>query len=285
MKKLLLLLSMVILLGVSASAQDTLVTFKFRVVNDSSQTFGNIYNVDDIVLREASFQGSYSYTTGVNGTGDYCLSSTEWTSGLDSSKCYYTSFATTAYKDILFSSRQKSSNTGPRDFKVQYKVGSGGTWTDVAGATVIDTNDNFVRGTLTNIPLPAACNNQPSVYLRWVMTSNTSANGGTVAGSGTSRIDNLFILGTSVTVGIASNDMNEAITIYPNPSSGNFSVINSTESLVSIEVMDLVGKVVLTSQSKEKNIRLDMEYANKGVYFVQITNLSGNKIVKKLVIK
>ncbi len=287
MKKLVLLLSIVILLGVSASAQDTLVTFKFKVANDSSQTFGNTYNVDDIVLREAIFNHSYSYSSGADGNVplDYSLSSNHWTSGLDSSKCYYTSFASTAYTTILVSSRQKSSPTGPKDFKLQYKVGASGTWTDVTGGTVTCADDNFVSGVLTNVSLPSTCDNQPLVYLRWVMTSNTSVNVGTVAWAGTSRIDNIFILGTSIYVGIASADLNEAVTIYPNPSSGNFTVINSTESLVSIEVMDLVGKIVMTSQSKEKNIRLDMESANKGIYFVQITNQAGNKIVRKLVIK
>jgi len=217
--------------------------------------------------------------------GDYCLSSTGWASGLDSSRNYNTMFATTNYKDILFSSRQKSSNTGPRDFKVQYKVGAGGTWTDVAGATVTDTNDNFVKGTLTNIALPSDCNNQPSVYLRWIMTSNTATNGTTVASTGTSRIDNLFILGTSIPVGIATDDKIENISLNPNPSNGNFTISNPSENYLSIDILNILGSSIYKTQSSERNISVNLADQNKGIYFVQMVNKQGKKTVKKLIIK
>jgi hypothetical protein len=285
MKKLLLSISCIILLSLSLAAQDTLVTYKFKIVGDSSQTFGNTYNIGNVVVRDSTFHGHYAYSTGAEGTGDYCLSSTGWTLGLDSLKNYHTTFATTAYQDILFSSRQKSSNTGPKDFKVQYMVGSGGIWTDVPGATVTDSNDNFIKGTLTNIALPPACDNQSEVSLRWVMTSNTSVNLGTVSTNGTSRIDNIFVLGTGIGVGINSNDLNGNISIYPNPSNGNFTISNPSENNVSIDVLNILGSSVLKSQSSEKNIHINMEKAIKGIYFVQILNNQGNKTVKKLIIK
>ncbi|MEZ5109768.1 MAG: hypothetical protein R2829_12480 [Bacteroidia bacterium] len=72
------------------------------------------------------------------------------------------------YFDLTVSSKQRSSNTGPRDFKLQYKIGAGGTWTDVSGATVTVAND-FTSGVLSNVALPAECDNQSSVYLRWIV--------------------------------------------------------------------------------------------------------------------
>src|SRR5690606_29820337 len=48
---------------------------------------------------------------------------------------------------------------------------------------------------LSEVALPVECDNQTIVYLRWIMTSNTSANNGAVAGGGTSAIDDIIIAG------------------------------------------------------------------------------------------
>ena len=271
-------------INITVSAQDSIVTYRFKINKDSSQTWGNAYNGDDIVLRDPSYTAVLVYSQGVNGTGDYRLSSTAWDAGMDA-KYYITAFASTAYTNILVSSRHKSSSTGPKDFKLQYQVGLAGTWTDLTGGAYSCANDAFVLGTLTNIPLGADANNQPIVGLRWIMTSNTSVGLGTVASGGTSGIDNIIITGTPVGVGIKTNDLNQNISIYPNPSNGNFTITNASEKSVSIEIMDLVGKLVFTTQSAEKFIKLDLADVNKGIYFVRITDPSGNKVVKKLVIK
>lgn len=60
-------------------------------------------------------------------------------------------------QDIITLHFQANNNLqipGPRDFKVQYKIGSGGTWTDVTGSSVTVAN-NFTSGVLTDIALPA----------------------------------------------------------------------------------------------------------------------------------
>ncbi len=63
-------------------------------------------------------------------------------------------------------------NTGTRYYaiRLQYRIGAGGTWTDVpgpveyivTGSTVVGTTQNFGPTTLPN-----ACENQAAVYLRW----------------------------------------------------------------------------------------------------------------------
>ena len=143
-----------------------------------------------------------------------------WDAGANT-KYWQISLVTTGYSTLTLSSIQQSSNTGPKNFKVQYRIGTGGAWTDVPSGTVNVANE-ITTGVLNNLALPAACNNQPDVYLRWIMTSNTSVNNFTVAGSGTSRIsaisvdaiaapsfvpgyNNLSVAGTSQSVtGLAS---------------------------------------------------------------------------------
>ncbi|MXN92458.1 T9SS sorting signal type C domain-containing protein [Flavobacterium sp. Sd200] len=159
--------------------------------------------------------GTVSYLTVTNAT--YAVNSTGWDGGMNT-KYWEVEFSTTGYSSLTLSSAQRSSATGPRDFKAQYKVGSTGTWTDIAGATVVCGNAAWVAsGVLTNVALPAECENKPSVYIRWVMTSNTRANGAAdVPSTGTSAIDNISIKGSSGTFVGLFNDLNVGnVTTYP----------------------------------------------------------------------
>ena len=118
--------------------------------------------------------------------------SNAWQSG-SGTKYWQIEVNTTGFFNLKLSSAQKSSGTGPRDFKVQYKVGAG-AFTDLPGGSITTADDNFISGVLTNLSLPVSCENQPSVFIRWIMSSNTNVNGNAnVAGGGTSRIDNIVI--------------------------------------------------------------------------------------------
>lgn len=135
--------------------------------------------------------GTISYVAGSLGAPDQAISNTGWDSG-SGSKAWQVDFTSLGYFGLSISSKQQSSNTGPADFKVQYRIGTGGTWTDVTGGAITVAN-NFTSGVVSNLSLPAACDNQAQVFLRWIMTSNTAVNGGTVAGAGTSRIDDIVV--------------------------------------------------------------------------------------------
>ncbi len=157
--------------------------------DDATADGGILSNLSATISSTAG--GTMTFST--NGASTKSASINNWDNG-NGTKYWEVSFDATGYYNLAFSSKQQSSNTGPRDFKVQYKIGSGGTWTDVTGSSVTVAN-NFTSGVLTDIALPAACDNQSSVYLRWIMTSNTSVGGGSVAATGTNRIDDLFVTG------------------------------------------------------------------------------------------
>jgi len=93
---------------------------------------------------------------------------------------------------------QVGSNTGPRDFKVQYST-NGTTFTDLSNYTVLaNVSPNAwssatpVSGTSYsfNVDVGSAPAN---IYFRLVDTSTTSTNGSTVASGGTGRVDNIVI--------------------------------------------------------------------------------------------
>ncbi|MHC0036458.1 5'-nucleotidase C-terminal domain-containing protein [Pseudoneobacillus sp. C159] len=107
--------------------------------------------------------------------------------------------STKGYENITLSSKQYSSTTGPRDFKVQYSLDNT-TWTDVPGSTVA-TKDSwtFASGILTDVALPSETKDKDVVYVRWIKTSEKAAsNTGDIASGGTSRIGLIEFKGTAI---------------------------------------------------------------------------------------
>lgn len=95
----------------------------------------------------------------------------------------------------------------------------------------------------------------------------------------------------SLSVASISNDFITSASIYPNPSSTNstveFSLVNASE--VSVEVVDLTGKVVKTINAGKLNAgtnQLDLNVANfeAGIYYVNILT-NGTKVSQKFVKK
>ena len=105
---------------------------------------------------------------------------------------------TVGYKNATISSHQYSTNTGPRDWKLQYSsTGPLGTFTDLV-STITLGSAVWNTTAVNNVALPASCQNNPSVVLRWMQTTFTNTNGvamTTPSTGGTSRIDNILVKG------------------------------------------------------------------------------------------
>jgi hypothetical protein len=150
----------------------------------------------DIAFLSKTGTNFTAWVTGTGGTGFFAPNANTWNGGTNS-RYWQITISTIGYNNILLSSRQMSSNTGPRDFQIEYST-DGVVWTPV-GPAVVSLNDVFVSGTVSDLVLPPACDNQPNLNIRWLMTSETSAGGGTVSSAGTSRIDDIIVKGTSGT--------------------------------------------------------------------------------------
>jgi hypothetical protein len=148
----------------------------------------------------ATFGGTNAPTFNFDASGSggttSAMSATGWDSG-SGAKGWKISLVSSGYENLHIWSKQRSSGTGPRDFKVQYSVDDS-TYVDVPSSTIAITTTDFTTGIVTNLALPAATANQPNLYLRWIMTSNTSENGATVASTGTSQIDDIVVDGSLV---------------------------------------------------------------------------------------
>ncbi|MEI6851277.1 MAG: T9SS type A sorting domain-containing protein [Bacteroidota bacterium] len=190
MKKHLLFLSVIMLISISLSAQETLVAYQFNVTNSYAPTAANVYNTGDQLLREATYSASYTFPSGIS---SYSLTTDGWVNAMNFEGGYYTVISTIAKKNLKVSSYQKSSVTGPGDFKIQYRIGLTGLWTDVITDTIKCSSNNFILGRVVNAPLPVICENQPEVYLRWIVVSDKNATGGVIDSNGTNSIDNVSV--------------------------------------------------------------------------------------------
>ncbi|MFW5663469.1 MAG: Ig-like domain-containing protein [bacterium] len=169
--------------------ENPIIGYTFPEEGEQGANMGTEGNVGNLIVREEGFDGSYSYPAGITGQS---ISTTGWSDG-ENSRYWMIQFSTLGFTDLLVSSAQRSSNTGPRDFKLQYRVAAG-DWVDVTNTDITVAN-NFSSGVLLQVPLPEEMEEQVQVALRWIMTSNVSVNEGSVASTGTSRMDHLFVEG------------------------------------------------------------------------------------------
>lgn len=166
----------------------------------------------DDAIADGGITDNLSKLISVYGVGSYDFahnglpSRSAWANGWDSGsniKYWQIEFTTKNYNSLKLSSKQKSSSTGPRDFKIQYKIGSG-EWMDL-GVSVVLAN-NFTSGVVNDTSLPSSCDDQDSISLRWIMASNTSVDGDDVGGSGTSYLDEILVTGEPISVADSDQD-------------------------------------------------------------------------------
>ena len=90
--------------------------------------------------------------------------------------------------------------------------------------------------------------------------------------------------------GIQENDLQSAITISPNPSNGQFSLVveNPGREKLSWELHDASGKVVMTSErastEKRYNEKFDLSAFAKGIYLLNV-RLGAEQITERIVIR
>jgi len=114
--------------------------------------------------------------------------------GLANSAWWQTAITTTSRTDIAVEWRMRSTNTGPRDWRLQYRVGSTSEWNNVGDTIALPSgNPALAANPLNRRFLPPSAEGHERLYLRWLMTSDVATNGSTVVAGGTHQINNLVI--------------------------------------------------------------------------------------------
>jgi hypothetical protein len=163
-------------------------TFEDDIYTPKRATFPN--QQSELELIGASMNGFTSSAANSNG----------WDSFAEETNYWQVTINTEGLTDLKLSSDQSGgSSTGPRDFKIQHGT-DGNSWTDLAGGDIVV--DSGTQESIEQQPLPASLENQPTVYIRWVQTTNVRVDGDTeedISSGGTSRIDDILITGQAIT--------------------------------------------------------------------------------------
>ncbi|MDR2736763.1 MAG: metallophosphatase, partial [Gracilibacteraceae bacterium] len=151
-----------------------------------------------------------SYTSGGVQAGAGGSTAASNLANMADSAWWVANLSATGYKDISVEWRMRSTNTGPRDFKVQYSTDNA-TWYDANDPTFQNSNDNGANPAITaevcnftgakGKTLPSGADDQGMLYVRWLLTSNTAVNGSIAANGGTNTINNIVISGTPLSEG------------------------------------------------------------------------------------
>ena len=184
----LFLTSLLLFYSLSTQSQTTIVGWDFEN-KDPVVDAGIAANLTREITTNST--GTVGYPAQSYSPGFYSTNNTQWNNGQDQ-KYWQINLSTLGYGHLKLSSHQQSSNSGPRDFKLQFSH-DGSSWSNL-GIEILVMNDT-IFGVLDCVSLPSSCDNQPTLYIRWLMTTNTPVSGKTINIGGTSRIDDILVQG------------------------------------------------------------------------------------------
>lgn len=81
-------------------------------------------------------------------------------------------------------------------------------------------------------------------------------------------------------VGIIEHQIN--VSVYPNPTTGQFRIQNSESRIQSVEVYDVYGKLISTMEVNDNDVTIDISNYNNGIYVALIRTENGT-VTKKVV--
>jgi hypothetical protein len=94
---------------------------------------------------------------------------------------------------------------------------------------------------------------------------------------------------TSVTLGVDELNLENTLSVYPNPNNGEFNIkFNASSNNVDVHVFDIRGRSVFdttyNNSSGEFNETINLATVNAGMYLLNI-NDGGNTITKKIIVE
>jgi hypothetical protein len=199
-------------IGMKSFGQTTIARWNFEAVTTSNTgttptiTTGSAIADSGALVAGSAFSAlhasaSSAWSNPAGNGSNKSVSSNNWGVG----DYYQFAVSTTGYSGISIKFDQLSSSTGPANFKVQYST-NGTTYKDFINNTLTIPAGNswspttaITATTFTfNLSDSLDLNNKSTIYFRTVTTNNVSVNGGTIATTGTGRIDNFNVFAETV---------------------------------------------------------------------------------------
>lgn len=273
---------MSIFFSVSIVAQDNIVakwSFPTGELTNLKAEIANSYNTEALLFTE----GGTSTIELKNGVTTKAALASGWDSGIDT-KSWQVEVNTVGRNSITVSSAMNAGGTfpGPEKFKLQYKLGADGSWTDVANGQLALSNE-WAPGTLDKLPLPDECENKSSVFIRWVIDSNLDINGSTLLTSGRVKIDDILIEGEIILGVDDESNLGFNFNSYPNPVVDVLRINLETAQRRQISITDLNGKTIFFKDTDKASEVISFSNYTKGIYILNI--LEGNRKYSQRIIK
>jgi len=273
MKKRLLICAMV-LFSIGTFAQDTLTGWTFPTNSGPDSLNANLgttqnkgYDLRFQWVLTPTSDSTLNTIIFYNEAGNYAAETEGWDNGQDV-KFWSIKFKAPDYINIKVSSKQKGdiAYPGPRDFKMQWRLSST-SYEDIPNGALTLSYD-YADGSITNLPVAVADQGTGSVYIRWIMTSNTNIDGQPVTSGGRSIIDDILVTGVST---LGTNDIiyTNRVKFLPGSGSGQYQV-ESTVPMASVTVTDLQGRVIFSENNPGMKSSVILGSISKGIYLVAV---------------
>ncbi|GHT10810.1 hypothetical protein AGMMS4956_02890 [Bacteroidia bacterium] len=182
------------------------------------------------------------------------------------------------YANLKLQYSTQGSGTGPKNWKVQYKIGTSVQWQDFGEISITTANTAHIY----SFDLPAACNGASELYLRWIVKDEVSINGNSIGTTGSNYLQDIYLTAVSeesappspTGVGAAAA---ETLQVYPNPTTNGELRIESGElnAWDKVEIYNINGALVGAYRIRPDG---EMRVSQKGVSGVFNTPLQGNII-------
>lgn len=276
-KSLLLFVAMLGISMLSFGQLDTVIGFTFPVqtgIDSLNANYGDTLNLGYDIRFESESAGTQDSITLTNGVTDYAATANSWENGADD-KYFSIKFKTGYYTNLVLYAKMRcgGTNPGPKYFKVQYRISSSGTWTDVSTDTVTVAND-WTTGVIDGWNLPSETwNASQSVYVRFLSITNETPAGATVDSLGIVKIDDIFVVGLNNTAIGENSLMNTRV--FPNPANDVLNIENN-ESVSVLYIFSTDGRVV--SQISNPGQSIDISNLAAGHYMLRM--VAGDNAVK-----
>jgi len=251
-------------------AQDTITGWTFPV-NQGPDSLNANLGLQGNLKYDIRYEGTdtaYNRIYFTEGSSGFAAAASGWDNGTGTKLWSIKFKADTTYKNFKLFSKQSSdaANPGPRDWKIQWRL-SGGTYTDVPDGNVT-VADDWTTGEVINLAVPVTGQGTSSIYICWLMNSDTSTNGTLVGPEGVSKIDDIIVKAIS-TLGTEDIMYTNRLGIMPNPSQGRFRV-TSTVPLDEIKVVDLRGRIMTDLARPAQDLSVDLTGIAKGQYILSV---------------
>lgn len=80
---------------------------------------------------------------------------------------------------------------------------------------------------------------------------------------------------------LGTNDFDStSIRVYPNPTQNNWNFTVSNETIETIQIVDVLGKLVINVAPRNTTATIDASSLNSGIYFAKLTTTSATKTIK-----